>query len=323
MPSFLDAINNWVSEMNSSLTPTTSPSKAKGPYVAKMLQYRDEVIRRCNEGENVNTAIANIAKVNNLNSEQIKRVIEEVNQELYIIKYNKVKDQDVRDVKFELADFSKVTGKSPTNKIEKASKEGGCEGMDKKASIFDGKYDDVKLDCFNYTPYETYGLDLDGDRQKTDKDFKIAKIAKEIEELDGDIEKIACTLCNLYSELAKEYVNIGRYHGVENIQPEFNTMCKKASFDTGKQQALIDMFNEKVNNFKELGYISKIAEYKIDKVENYKDGYKDYSLGKYAFNTFAKESRLEKLANEIKNYQDNLEEKQQKRQSLSLDNIEN
>ena len=323
MSSFLDAINSWVSEV-SSMTPATSPSKAKGAYVSKILQYRDEVIRRCEAGENVNSAIASIVKVNNLNPEQTKRVIEEVNQELYIIKYNKVKDQEVRDVKFELADYNKVMPNSSNQaNISKVSEEKGCDNMEKKASIFDDKYEDVKLDCFNYTPYETSMLDLDGDRKKTEKDFKIEKIAKEINKLDENIEKTASTLCQLYSDLAKEYVNIGRYEGVENIQPKFDTMCKKASFDTGKQQALIDMFNMKVDNFKELGYISKIAEYKIEKVEDYKDGYKEYNLGKYSFSKQASDSKLEKLAYEIKNYQDNLEEIQKTRNSLSLDNIEN
>ena len=56
----------------------------------------------------LNALIANVAKKNNLNPDQIQRIIEEVNNSVHLYYYNKQKNNDVRDVRFPIARKGKI-----------------------------------------------------------------------------------------------------------------------------------------------------------------------------------------------------------------------
>lgn len=64
-----------------------------------------EHIRR---NADLNALIANVARKDNLNPDQIQRIIEEVNNSVHLYYYNKQKNNDVRDVRFPIARKSKI-----------------------------------------------------------------------------------------------------------------------------------------------------------------------------------------------------------------------
>ena len=91
---------------------------------------------------NLNDNIVKIAKENNLNKDQIQRIVENVNVDVFLDKYAKTRGGKERRVEFELADVEKIAAKLnikvvPEKQVK--NKEGGK--LDKTAS-----YNPVKLD---------------------------------------------------------------------------------------------------------------------------------------------------------------------------------
>ena len=70
---------------NASYSSFSLPSKAKGPYAKTLAEMKDIVINKYRQGIGLNESIAQVATDRNLNQEQIKRLIEEANQEVYLI----------------------------------------------------------------------------------------------------------------------------------------------------------------------------------------------------------------------------------------------
>ena len=104
----IDLFKNMEALQNSTVSTFSLPSKAKGPYAKTLAEMKNIVIDKYKQGVGLNEAIAQIATDRNLNQEQIKRLLEEANQEVYLIEYNKLKNKVVRDVKFEIASLSKI-----------------------------------------------------------------------------------------------------------------------------------------------------------------------------------------------------------------------
>ena len=291
---FMDMFKNLDARELENAAPATNgadyvaPSKAKGAYMAKITALKDNVIRNFYQRKiGLNESIANIAAQECLNHDQLSRLIEEVNCDVYLEEYAKTKNNSVRDVKFEIASMTKVKDlMSPQDSqdLEKTQDDprlkkvkGGNTGMMKKA--FTENFEGDSLNAFNYTAFETCGLAPEADKDIDPKIFEQRKIAREIEALDREIDKTARELCEDYSTLANSLVKIAQHNG--DVQGVFENICKQAQLELNYQEGVRDLFNEKVANYKELGYIAPSADMHLYLVDDLTPE-RDFSLGAYS-----------------------------------------
>lgn len=342
---FMDMFKNLDVRELENAAPATSgadymtPSKAKGAYMAKITALKDKVIRDFYQrGTGLNESIANIATQEGLNHDQLSRLIEEVNCDVYLEEYAKTKNSSVRDVKFEIASMTKVKdlmNPQDSQDLEKTQDDpklkqikGGNKGMMKRA--FTEDFEGDALNAFNYTAFETCGLAPEADKDIDPNIFTQKKIERAMEELDKDIDKLANELYEDYSALANTLIKTAQHNG--DAQGLFETMCKEAQFERNFQEAVVDLFTEKVANYKELGYIAPSADITLSVLEDITPD-QDFSLGAYSLQKRASEavptvvtnkgmikdvSSLINLANRIETKQKKIEEKQQKRKSANI-----
>jgi hypothetical protein len=133
-------------------------------FANKVPVYRDAVVNdyfRYNT--DLNQSIAKIAVKDNLNDDQIQRIIEEVNNQVYLIKYNQMKSSPDREVEFNLASLPQIKDcfKSTdliSNKAAEQNSNG--ESIEKKAGWSDGGKED-KINFLNYNAYDTVSLSVE------------------------------------------------------------------------------------------------------------------------------------------------------------------
>lgn len=337
----IDLFKNMEALQNSTISTFSLPSKAKGPYAKTLAEMKNIVIDKYKQGVGLNEAIAQIATDRNLNQEQIKRLLEEANQEVYLIEYSKLKHKVVRDVKFEIASLSKI--KDLMNPQDsKRIEQGGGNGVSKPFGVkdkpagmakraFTEQSSPVKFDCFNYSAYETAGLMPDAYKDIDPLQFAREKIAREINAIDKDIEKTASEVCESYNKLASDFLEIGKQEGNTVMRNAYIQMCKEASFDLGKQKALTDIFDDKLKMAKKAGYINPCEELSLDLVVDYSKPNERFDLGKYSLSKIAEEDvvvvspnkttmksvhNLVKMANKIEKEQDELNRHKHKKEKI-------
>lgn len=84
-------------------------SEYLGDFKSQLEKFTSDITsEHIRNNADLNTSIANVAKKNNLNSDQIQRIIEEVNNSVHLYYYNKQKNNDVRDVRFPIARKNKI-----------------------------------------------------------------------------------------------------------------------------------------------------------------------------------------------------------------------
>lgn len=208
---------------------TTSLTQWTTKVVSDFLRYRTDL----------NMAIAKIAQANNLNNEQIQRIIEEVNTQVYLTEYNRQRSSFNRAVEFEVASLQKIkdlmgndtkanteTPVDPATKWEKPR-------MAKKASVEPTSGGD-KLNFFNYTSHEMSNLSEDK------KMSKRTLIEREVtEKLAAAQESYDRSVRNFTTDvycLADAFVQLERKGG--STQATFEIMCKEAAL-TKKQQLMV------------------------------------------------------------------------------------
>lgn len=305
----------------------TLPSKAKGAFMSKVANWRDQVITDYNvRGVDLNEGISKIAEDNDLNFDQISRLIEEVNCEVYLDMYNAVKDSSVRDVRFKIASMQTVKDlMSPEEgaKVEESytdprtkgkAKKGPSKGITKRAFT---ESEGEPMTFLNSTSSVFSSLMTEAEKELDPNHFLIQKTARAICELESSIEKEAKEIEELYQNIGSELVKFARYEG--EAQEAFDLACKINKTPIAIQHGIIDMFREKVASFKDLGYLPPSGEFNLEHVVNY--DYNDFSLGNDSFIKVAKErknkdqvsaKKLIGLINTIAKKQDTLIQKQDK-----------
>lgn len=104
-----------------------------------------------------NVSLTKLAEDHSLNSEQVKRLVEETNVSIYLQKYASLRGDAVRDVNFTLADANKISVKfneevvSDADMVTVAS--AGTDGIDKVASYTGGATEKVNF-LNSYSDYE-------------------------------------------------------------------------------------------------------------------------------------------------------------------------
>ena len=213
-------------------------------------------------GKDMDESIAKIAEVNNLNDDQIQRVIEESNNKVYLSKYAQMKNENERDVKFTVAKMDNIKSKMLGN-----------QDMIKSASE-----NKERIDSFNcYNPYRTGSMGYEAEpdlakmiAEKLAGDLSVANSnAKKAEKkLDSQIFKIA--------EMLIRYDRAGA-----DIQDNYKTICKEAGLMAPEQKVLSMAINELIEQEKLAGTVNNNYELKLDYVD-LTESEPDYSIGLFS-----------------------------------------
>jgi hypothetical protein len=288
MSSLLEALSGAHPDSNKKELATLS-----GDFSRKVDTFRDSVVNSYLKFKtDLNKSIAEIAVRENLNDDQIQRIVEEVNNQVYLIKYNEMKGSPEREVRFDIASVPKIKSAikdgdnhKPVNQrtaVKEASE--GEAGFEKKASWEDTDGGD-SLNFLNYSSYEVGGLnpEVASNRKAFLERKMLEKVAGLESERDALTEKIAT---DIYT-IAEALVKYDRANA--DVQSIYGDLCKQASLRSADQSAIRDAVIQKVAQMKEYRLVP--SEYDlnlnfvdIDKVDN------EFSLGQYS---------LIKKANEI------------------------
>lgn len=276
MSSLLEALSQGTYDLQNKRDLSTDFSR-------KLLAYRDKIVGEYvkDRTTNLSQAIAGIVKSDGLNKDQAQRIVEEVNNQVYLILYSEMKDFPEREVNFDLADTAKVmelSGEKPkTSKTSKTASSGGGS-LEKTASTKDN---------FDLLSCGRHGLDL-SERISTDNEISYYKHAAA--KILDSIKKLATEEEHLANEVLDDTVTIGEAfveyskQGVD-VQRVFDRLSKEASLGTDYQSLIKSGCEEAIRHYqKELKlpekYEVKLAYTNSAEKEKYSLG--DYSLSKVA-----------------------------------------
>ena len=234
----------------------------------------------------LNKSIAQIAENENLNDDQIHRIIEEVNNQVYLIKYKEMRNSPDREVQFDIASLPKIKEFIRNGEAHKPSdvnalhseKESGtlCGSFEKKAS-FENMEGGDSLNFLNYCSYDVGSLnseipfDIKNDlvRKVTDK------LACLENERDCLVEKIASDYYTIAEALIKyDRANI-------DVNETYSVLCREASLRGSEQNYIRDAITQKVAQMKEYRLIENDYELNLEFVDLEKTA-NEFSLGQYS-----------------------------------------
>lgn len=195
-------------------------------FSRKLLVYRKEIVNNYTKAHtDLSKLIAQVAKKNNLNKDQISRIIEEVNNQVYLIEYDKLKNSVDKDVEFTIATlpsvlfFMKNTEKE-NKKPEKVAFSPENFSFEKVASYaepnpFSGAYGHKFGDLSVAGPSKS--------------EILLKKIANKITSDEDNLEKISTEINAKAVEISESLVQFEKmgYSANEIL----NTVAKDAGFD--------------------------------------------------------------------------------------------
>jgi hypothetical protein len=249
-------------------------------FANKVPVYRDAVVNdyfRYNT--DLNQSIAKIAVKDNLNDDQIQRIIEEVNNQVYLIKYNQMKSSPDREVEFNLASLPQIKDcfKSTdliSNKAAEQNSNG--ESIEKKAGWSDGGKED-KINFLNYNAYDTVSLSVEMcSKEQIEKKANEKKMERLNKECSESLKKCA----GEFYEIADAMIKLDRHN--MDTQDIFAQLCKQANLMKLDQLTIKNAITQKVAQLKDYRKISDGYDFNVDLV-NIEKAANEFSLGEYSF----------------------------------------
>ncbi|MEG0728214.1 MAG: hypothetical protein RR420_01190 [Anaerovoracaceae bacterium] len=255
-------------------------------FAKKVDFFRDSIVSEYMKSKiNLNEAIAKLAKMHNLNADQIKRVIEEVNNQVYLVKYNEMKTSSDRDVAFDIASFPEVnriisgipknTPASNSTQPEKVAYEGN-EFIEKVASI---NLDDIKESEGIVNSFmNTDNLTRLSVTTKSANEIMANQLSEEKMKADAMVDKIASLVAEDIEKIAEAFVSM-QIKGMD-IQDNFDSMCRAIDANADFKVMIKSACEHKSQTMfdsKETKILHKVALDLSGKPEE-----QDFSLGKYS-----------------------------------------
>jgi len=242
-----------------------------GDFAEKLAVYKDIAVNDFKKFNiDLNQSIAKIAKENNLNDDQIQRIVEEANTQVYLLKYAEMRRFPQREVVFPIAKVASVKD-IVVNGVKKNE-----EVIEKKAS-WAGEGLEDSLNFLNYTSHETMGMAPD--KNRTMKDILAYKLAHEINAAEETLdEKKAAFTSNIHT-IADAMVRYDRAN--VDTQGIFEVICKEASIHKSDQSIIKTAVEQKVGRMKEYRLVPANYELTIELVDIEKQA-DDFSMGKYS-----------------------------------------
>lgn len=209
----------------------------------------------------LNDSIYKIAKEKSLTDEQVQRLVEESNNQVYMAKYASLKGSRNREVQFNLAD-----GKEIKARLRGESK------MEKKASadtndtaVFQGG---TFMKCASFAP---------------EKKSSIGKIVARkavaiMDDLNSSITKCASEIAEGFSTIAQSIILQEHFH--KNGQDIFNNICKKAAWDDSCMNLCISAVENSERYMKSSHEINSDMDVSLAKYQKTAS----YDMGRHSFN---------------------------------------
>lgn len=266
-----------------------------GDFSKKLLDYRNLVVSEFLKFNiDLSKAISKIAKRENLNDDQIQRIVEEVNNQIYLVKYDQLKGRPDREVEFDLASQDKVKKfmkgedvnsnsepkeESVEDKIspKTAFERDKIESMEKVASV-------EGYDLFNGMLSHNFG-DLSVDTRMTRDEFMMTKIANHINEKQDELNKVAKLLKNTAGELGDTFVNLGRLGS--DASEVLSTIIKSAGLNEKEVELIKEATADRINLLVERRYLPENFTVDLTNVNLEKKASERFALGKYSLNKTA------------------------------------
>lgn len=249
-----------------------------GNFTTKLKTWVDKALRDYKSNIDLNKSIALIAQSNNLSDDQIQRIIEEVNTQVYLDEYAKTKNQGDRDVEFNIASLPKVknlTGTDmgkPSKQTTTAPGDGGEKpNMAKKASLADS------LNFTNYSPYKTAGLSAE--KKISHSDILSKDISEKIASSEAEYSVASKELLTDVNALANALIKYAQLN--EDYQEIFSNVCKEASFMKSNQILIKEAVTQLSFQMKENRSLPKNFDMSLNLVDaNFKEA--KLSLGEHS-----------------------------------------
>lgn len=220
-------------------TTDISTEIAQGKFFQKRIrQAAEEVAGRFISGENLNDAMADVAKRENFNQVQIQRLVEEGNTVAFNKKYNEVKKDSDRRITFELGELPLILermGSEAPPAIDNPNMAKGKAG--------DGEMKKVASTQAPFTPNSHVQAAREKLLAKQAAD-KTAALSKEASALNRTIES------GIF-KMAQSLVRSEQMH--KNANEIFNTVLSDIGFDDFLVDGIMKKAQEISNHMKETG----------------------------------------------------------------------
>lgn len=265
-----------MSSLFDSLLNNELPETSGNDFPIKLGSYKTIVVNDYNKyGVDLNKSIAKIANEDKLNDNQIQRIVEEVNNTIYLEKYAALRKSTERDVAFDLALLPDI--KKIMNGEEKV------EEITKKASTEDSG---DPLNFLNYSSHSFSSIKPEK-TYKEEEDMLREKVAHEVkknrEEYDKELDKLGEEL-NYVCNALIQYDILDK-----SAQSVFDKICKHSGMKKDSQLVIKKALENRIKIRKQADELHDSYDLSVDYFDNVED---KFSLGD--------RSLLKKKAEEIK-----------------------
>jgi hypothetical protein len=228
-----------------------------GDFETKLKVHRNQVVDSfCRYNEDMNNSIAKIATDAGFNDEQIARLVQQSNVQVYLIKYAQTKDQNIRRVEFDLADadmVKKLMGRETEAKKIAVAALTDEQGLQKVASEFMGSSNISQLFAQKISEPAMGSRVLE--KIAHDRSMK-TRMVKEASDLQASMEKVAnrlLTQAELFGEAIIKYAYEHNYNPSEILACTFND----SGLEKDTKLFLIDKIQNMVQLKKEASLMSQ------------------------------------------------------------------
>lgn len=263
-----------------------------GDFSRKLLKYRDMVVSEYLKYKiSLNNSISKIAKQENLNDDQIQRIVEEVNNQIYLTKYEKLKGSVDREVEFDIASVKGVRecikGHCAKEDLEQEDKKEYSESKTSSKVAFESvKSDSMEKvastdnrDIFNGMLSHSFG-DLSVNTKYTRDEFMLGKIASAVEEKECELNKIAKEIKHHTNELSEVFVHAERLGS--DVSEIMSTIIKSAELNDKEVNLVKEAIVEKIATLKDRETIPSDFLVNFDNVSIDKKASELFTLGKFS-----------------------------------------
>ena len=233
---------------------SVNKSKITGPMGATIKSWKDRVIDDYyKNGVDLNKGIARIAETNNLTNEQISRIVEEANCDIYELEYAKKKNESVRDIEFGVASLVKVkdilSGDAEANQEPVRDAENNpsdkAPTMMKKASCVD------TVDFMNETTGSSPAMSMHTDL--TERSILEKKAEALINNLNSEIKKTASDWERKVGVIGDALIQYAHFN--KDINSIFQKVANESGLSKKYQLPIIKMAGSIVENGKRVGRV--------------------------------------------------------------------
>ena len=283
MATLLEALSNGTYDLQ-------NKRDLSGDFAKKLIDYRNAVVSDFLKFNiNLNKAIAKIAKKENLNDDQIQRIVEEVNNQVYLIKYDKTRGSNEREVEFDIAsvegvkkelkgDSNSSKGTNNENAEDKnisksAFEKERLDTFEKVASVTETKSSELFTGLFSHK----FG-DLSSNLSLSKDEYALQKIAQLTNEKEKELNKIMADVSYKTSELADVFINLEKLGS--DAGEVLGALVKKADLNLNEVNMIKDCINNKITLEKTAGCIPQSFKVNFGNVSLKEES--RFNLGKYS-----------------------------------------